>query len=596
VAGILGSACLTGIGQEEPDSDEYIYMNMARAWAMGKVPYRDFFCAHMPGLLAPATALFSLFGPSTALAKAVPALATILVFLFTYLLARALWKDSPFPAVFALTFLVTSVNIHAVSATYLGLNLSLALALAGVWLHVKNKPALSGLLLAAAPLVRLSLGPLFILFLFLSPDKKRYAAGAAAPLLLGISFLFFFQGFLEQAFWFHIDKTAMDLGARLAVAGSFLWDEKLLLLAAGVGFFLARKDARPLLWALPVLLLFAAVQKVVFPYYFHPALPLLALFAGGGLWLGLRHRLRPELFFVPNLVLFLVLGVVNLAAVVHTYNDDLSLRGALYKLRGTASAPDAHFLDLSGGTFGAYASFLTGIPQTGNRFDWNKQRVITDGAKDSVRAVIELLKEEPSVVVTELEAGSRTIIWSSMKSVRGHLNHHYHLEDYAYHRGRILEIWIPFSGEERPSVELPKAEPRMEIYQVSVVLGTGKIRSYEERARWGLETDKLALFLNRHTDTKLVSNFLFSDAATETIFPEDDLADTRVVTQRFVSLHSKEGQVRLLAENLKDASGFAPVSFVEASFDAQDGTLERCTLFAAFRDRLYPVLRIHRTD
>lgn len=595
VAALLLTALVAGLGQEEPDSDEYLYMNMARAWASGHMPYRDFFCAHPPGLLAPVALLFALFGPSALIAKGLAALATAAVFVLTYLLGRALWKDSPFPALFGVTLLLSSVLLHETSATYLGLGLSLALVMAGVLAHVRGRPAAAGLLLASAPLVRLAAAPLFLVFLFLAPDKKRYFAGAAAPLIAGVACLFLFPHFLEQTFWYHIDKTGMGLADRFAVLGSVLWSEKILLLlaAAGAVFAARTRERRVLLWAALVLAAFAAVQKVVFPYYFTPLLPFAALLGGAALWALLRGRLRPDLVFLPHLGLFALLALLHLGPVARGYRDDLSLRPAADELRRLAGPPPAHFLDLSGGAFGAYASFRTGLGQTGLRLDWNTQRLIIDGTERALADVRDLLEKAPPVVVTEIEPADRTVIWSAMRSVRAYLHERYHLEACVFHapRGRLLQFWTP-APDPRPSVDVPGARPPLRIFRVSVTLEDGTARAYEERARWGLETDLLARFLNEQGGRVLVSPFVFADASTELLFPEDDLAERKAVTLRWIPIRQPEGGVRVLAESYRDEKRFRPLSFVDASFDRKHGGLRRLTLYAAWRGRFYPVVRI----
>ncbi len=597
VSALLVPALLTGLAQEEPDTDEYLYMNMAGAVLDGSVPYRDFFSAHMPGVFLPATGLFAVFGKDIAVARAIPALSTCLIFVFTWLIARKVWKDSVYPAVFALTFLVTSVNMHAVSASFIGVNLAAALTLAGVFCHYSNRPAVSGLLLASSLLVRLGSAPVFLLFAVLSADRKRFLAGSALPLAAMVSLLFI-PNFLEQTFWYHIDKTGIGIEDRFAQVWSFLWAEKFLFLFSAAALILLRgeKTHRPVMIAAGLIIAFGVIQKVVWTYYFNPAIPLLALAAGGAVWGLLRNRIRPELMFLPNLGLMALVGVVNVLPIMRTYRDDRSLDPVLSRVSAECGGASGHFLDLTGGTLGAYVSMKTGIPQTGRYFDFNSQRIVTDDADKVVGEVVGLIDQKPGLIVTEIEAGKKTVIWSKMKTVRAMLNRKYHLEDYLFqqNKGRIIEFWLPSSGKP-PVVDLGKVEPKPVIFRVAVVLGSGKVKTYDERAKWGMETDALARFLNDCSPgQKLMSDFAFADASTELLIPEDDLAEKQVVTLRWVSSVQKEGSVRMLLENFKDSEIFEPVSFVEAVFESPGGTLKHCTMFTEFEDRLYPTVRIWR--
>ncbi len=599
VGGLLAAALATGISQEEPDTDEYLYMNMARAVLDGQMPYRDFFSAHMPGVILPSAAVFAVFGRSIPAARIVPAASTVAVFVLCFLIASRIWKESAYPAVFALTFLVTSVNLHAISSTGLGMNLATALTLGGIYCHYCGKPAASGFLLSLTLLVRLGTAPVLLLFLLLSDSRKRFALGAAAP-VAALAALVLIPNFAEQTFWYHIDKTGIGFSDRLYAIWSFLWAEKILVaFAAGAVLLMRReKDSRPVVFAAAAILLFAAFQKVVWPYYFNPAIPLLAVLAGGAAWKILQTRVRPEFLFAPNLLLLAIVGAVNLIPIMRGYRDDMTMLPVVDRISAQCRSPDDHFLDLTGGSLGAYVSMKTGIAQTGKHFDFNTQRIATEDVESVVGEVVGLLNRNPRLVVTELESGRRTIIWSKMKAVRALLNRKYHLEDYAYQqsRGRILEYWV-LAPEARPSVEMDGAAPGMEVYNVRVALGGGKLNTYDDRVRWGLENESLARFLNDAAPgAKMVSDFAFADTATELLFPEDDLAESKAVTLRWISIAQEAGTVRMLLENFKDSEIFEPVSFIEAVFDRPSGTLRRLAMFSDYEGRFFPTVLIGRSD
>ena len=278
---LFGLAAIASFVQEEPDTDESVYLAMAEAWAReGSRPYGDFFHAHPPGLLSPAALVFSLVPPSIPAGRVIPLLSLASLFALVLACARAVERKENLPGttIFAGTLFLTSPLVHLVGAGYLGLNLPAALILGAFLLSFKGKPASAGFVTGLSLTVRLSTLPVAAVLAVVHRRKPAFFLGAATgclPLLL--SFLLW-SGCFGQCVGFHLRKESMFFGARLSVLGEFLYEEKVLLLFAVPALFLLRGPrTRLLLLGGFCVLLFASIQKVVWPYYFHLAVPLLSV-------------------------------------------------------------------------------------------------------------------------------------------------------------------------------------------------------------------------------------------------------------------------------------------------------------------------------
>ncbi|MHC5038015.1 MAG: hypothetical protein ACYTHM_11930, partial [Planctomycetota bacterium] len=349
---LLGGGLITGVLQEEPDTDEPVYLAMAEAWAKeGRLPYRDFFHAHPPGLLAPYALLFSLAPVSIPLGRILPVLSTWALFLLLIACARRMEIKTGAPGItlFAATLFVVSPLIHLVGATCLGLNLAMALGFLAMWLSLKDHPRIAGWVLGLSLSVRFLTFPLLIVLGVVHRKHPSFFLGALIGVLPLLLCFLLWPGCFDQVVSYHVQKQTMLFPARMAVLSQILYEEKFLLLLAFGALFLPRgKPGHRFLAVGFLCIAFASVQKVVWPYYFHPAVPFLCV--GAGVWVAflLQGRIRGRFLIFPNLALLLGAGLLNIFIISPKYShDDTLLR--LVKKAEVLAGPNGRVLDLSGG-------------------------------------------------------------------------------------------------------------------------------------------------------------------------------------------------------------------------------------------------------
>ena len=135
-------------GMRYSSTDEGIYFYAARAWAEGIWPYHDFFFSHPPLHIAVPAALFALFGYSFTLAKSVSAVAVAISGLLVWRLGRR-YLD-PFVGVFAMGLFMLAAEVLKASTNLTGINLTTMWVMLGLWLLMKRKDFLAGMILGAA--------------------------------------------------------------------------------------------------------------------------------------------------------------------------------------------------------------------------------------------------------------------------------------------------------------------------------------------------------------------------------------------------------------------------------------------------------------
>ncbi|MHC4598846.1 MAG: glycosyltransferase 87 family protein, partial [Planctomycetota bacterium] len=370
-------AAVASFVQEEPDTDESVYLAMAEAWAReGSRPYGDFFHAHPPGLLTPAALVFSIVPPSIPAGRLVSLLSLAALFVLVLACARTVEREEKLPGttIFAGTLFLTSPLVHLVGAGYLGLNLPAALILGAFLLTFRGKPAAAGFLTGLSLTVRLSTLPVAAVLAVVHRRKPAFFLGAAVgalPLLLA---LLLWSGCFGQCVGFHLRKESMLFGARLAVLGRFLYEEKVLLLFAVPALFLLRGPrARPLLLAGFCVLLFASVQKVVWPYYYHLLVPLLAVPAAAWIAQLLGRRIEGRLLIFPNIAILLAAVAVNSMWILPRLRHDETLLPLVEKAKSLVG-PEGKVIDLSGGGKGCYLACKTDLAVAGGLFDMSLHR------------------------------------------------------------------------------------------------------------------------------------------------------------------------------------------------------------------------------
>ncbi|GEM_PF-2771875 len=602
---LLVGGLATGLGQEEPDSDEPVYLAMAAHWAgEGEAPHEDFFCAHPPGLLAPAAILYALAPPSIRTARIVPLLATLALFFFTLASARVLERRCGLSGatLFASTFLVTSPLLHLVGASYLGVSLFASLCAAALWTALLDRPGLSGLLVASSLFVRLSGFPVLVALAFFFRRRPRFFFGAAIG-AFPLAFCFLLQpGCFDQTVLYHLDKQSMFFGARLGVLLDFLYEEKVVLLFSVPALFLLRRKPATLFLASGFLaLLFAAAQKVVWLYYFHLAVPCLAV--AGGAWAAslFRGRLEGKFLVFPNMVLLLAAGAANVFLIAPRYRPDETLLPLVEKAEALTGG-EGKVLDLSGGGKGPYLACKTRLDVAENLFDMSLQRY-GRGRIDGPR-LANALRRKPDLVLTEIEAGAGTILWSRLPETREAL---LGLDEGEGFRPRdihlrpndlsLIVLWVP-ADRERPAPPAETLEMKERSYRFWYVTPgpspTSKAVVRKGNFVMGSTTLMETVLALPDGPGLLAARGVFCP-------PEYDVSRWRAEDRRkgrtveSCVWAQPEGE-RLLIETVYAGETYDPVSFAEARFDPASKTLAFLRIYGDVGRGFVPVLSVRPAD
>jgi len=277
-------------------SDDFIYYYMAQRVAEGAIPYRDFFFAHPPLHLLPATILTALLGFSIPLARAIPAASALLAGAAVYRIGR---RAGLTEGLVALTLFLFSYDLLRTSSHYTGAAEATALLAWSLERALAGRPDLSGLLGAAAGLTAFFALPavaatgLFLLLGGAADRRWRRFAAAFLSLFLGVNALCaaaFGSAYWDPVIRYHLLKPsagdAQIASEALVVAADNAWLFFGAPAAATLGLLLGR--AREGRWAVAALgllaaffhLTFLSLSTRVFVYYYIPAFPGLAV-AGG---------------------------------------------------------------------------------------------------------------------------------------------------------------------------------------------------------------------------------------------------------------------------------------------------------------------------
>jgi len=269
-------------------SDEGIYFYDALRLTQGARLYRDLFFAHPPLHLFWPTLTTALFGYHFTLLKLIPQLAGAAQLVLVFFIARRAFERD-LAGVAAAAWLLGSEDFLKASSYLTGIMEADALLCGAILLLVVRRPLVAGVLAGCATMTLLQTAPVvggLGLFL-LTRDRKdglRFAAGGLAPVALVHAYFGARAGgdFFAQVYGYHLHKQGEG---GFHVFSLLVADDLSLFVGGGLGLALffreQRPEARRFLQALGPIALIQIVAMVtrpkVFPFYFQPLFPLLAL-------------------------------------------------------------------------------------------------------------------------------------------------------------------------------------------------------------------------------------------------------------------------------------------------------------------------------
>jgi hypothetical protein len=272
-------------------ADEGIYFYDALRLTQGARLYRDLFFAHPPLHLLLPTLLTWIFGYHFTLLKMIPQLAGAIEGVLVFLIAKRVFQRDV-AAVAASTVLLFAEDFLKSSSYLTGITEADALLCGAILLAMSRRPLVAGVLAGCATMTLLQTAPVvggfgLALLLWDRKDGLRYAAGFVAPVALVHAWFGLRAGgdFFAQVYGYHLHKVG---GGGMNILQNLVADDLTLFVGGALGLALffreQRAEARRFLQALGPIVLVQIVAMVtrprVFPFYFQPLFPLLALGLG----------------------------------------------------------------------------------------------------------------------------------------------------------------------------------------------------------------------------------------------------------------------------------------------------------------------------
>lgn len=420
-----------GATSEQFASDEFFYMQMAKAIVGGRMPYRDFFYAHPPLMIFPIALSYLIFGVSIAAAKLIPLVSSFIVLVFVYLIGERIQKNA---GILACLLLLLSQDFHSYSHNAVGLFLSLVFVLGSVHFYLNKRPFLSGLFIALALFVRLNTVAFFMVMLFLNHKQRRFYLGAlaCAPLLLFI----FVPNFIDNVVLYHLSKEARPFSNSIASLATFAGKNWFILILASVGLSKIKelKIERALV-LLPVFsVVFTLLLGTIYDFYFFLALPFFALLGAISIEqiIGKRNDI---------IAVFLVVALVSsLSGIVGSYRSIVWVDDIIEYIEDNTS-PDDSVLYVGGGN--AYVAMKTGRDISGDFIDISEQRFYVYN-KTINDELLDALKESKVAVFDykDLNVYSR-YMGVDFGKLKGYLRRNFHPVTYlhTYHQTEGRSWW-----------------------------------------------------------------------------------------------------------------------------------------------------------
>lgn len=192
---------------QNPLSDSWIYMNLAKAIVGGQTPYKDFFYAHQPLFLYALALFYWILGVSINTSKVYAVTIGAGILCITYLLGEHIRKNVGLIAV----ILLTGTYVFAgLSNTITGTMQTLLFGIASIYLYFKDKPFWSGFSMGLALLTRLDALIILLPVMVLASCKDRnldFFKGLSIIMLITFALAVFMPNYITDTVVYHLEKT-----------------------------------------------------------------------------------------------------------------------------------------------------------------------------------------------------------------------------------------------------------------------------------------------------------------------------------------------------------------------------------------------------
>ena len=265
-----------GFGSLEYNNDEFVYFLIGREIAAARIPYVDFFCAHMPLMIYPVALSFKIFGVGVFAGKLVPIVSSFALLVIVFLTGE---RIRPYSGVIAACILFLCPMFQVYNHRMYGLMIASALFMVAFYAHISGRRKLCGFFCVMSLFARLNLAPLVLGLFILNLKNKDFMFGA----LFGLPLFGFFlvPGFADQTILYHLSKTPFTVGYKLASIWGFFTRHWYVILLGAYSFsgFRRDKNLRDLFFLSVLFFLFTFLAKNLFDFYLFFGLPLIALSA-----------------------------------------------------------------------------------------------------------------------------------------------------------------------------------------------------------------------------------------------------------------------------------------------------------------------------
>lgn len=444
-----------GSGLVQYNSDEFVYYMMGREIVEGRLPYRDFFSAHMPVMLYSIAISYKVFGVSLFAAKLVPLIASFALLCLVYLTGERVKKNA---GIVASILLFSTPLFQAYNSAMYGIMIAAAVIMGAVYAHTTERRQVSGLLSILALFTRLNTVPLVLGLVLLNRREKKFFVG----MLYGFPLLLFFlvPNFVEYTIFFHITKTADPVGYKITNILTFIKDNWFILLLVGyeaINRSKNQKTLRGMMMLAGLFYGFILFQRTLFDFYLFFGLPIIALIAGSVAQDLFKTRWRRVM-----IVLFLVWIMLNLQVMINSYAVRSQVESVKEQIEQHTSPGDRVFC-LSDGC--DYLMFSSGRQMAGDLIDLSDARVRRYHAQMG-EIFLNGLKEPNELVIIDLKEIN---VYSrkmdvDLSQVLAHLFENYFPVAYAHSHhnfGEEQNWWndINHAVLFKPNDQIPVGEP-----------------------------------------------------------------------------------------------------------------------------------------
>lgn len=297
-------------------SDEIIYINMAKAFSEGLIPYKDFFFAHPPFQLIIFQPILLLFGASFFAIKFFVTLLSVGVAFLTYLIAKEIFDEKTGFYAFILFLIFPGFIIFSNQA--FGIFEALFFFLLSFYYSLKKKPIISGIFLTISIFTRyltILLIP-FMLYYIYKYDRKNLKNlvkySFISILVVGLIFLIILgENFIIDTVYYHLQ---VNVSTNIAV-----WINQYLTLGffttflsiTAIMFSRIKKDQKILLFALyPIIYdaIIILILNAVIYHYFIIVLPFVFIAAANVLSKSNDYMIKGVLVII---MLFAIVSNIN---------------------------------------------------------------------------------------------------------------------------------------------------------------------------------------------------------------------------------------------------------------------------------------------